>query len=453
MRHLSFLLALVLASGVFAATVDPPARVTKLVKLDRTELAGVITSYDEAGFELMDNRKQTQKVAWEELTPDQVMNLNDRIVRRGSSDYWMALGRKLLTMPGGRPSATKAFGKAERLDPSLKEQIAAAKREANVPPPRVATPASRPATTGDATPSLPGDPNIDMRDRLKRVVGPKQVGEVDRAAWGKQTPEEMAASVAELKQFAERARATVLDRLVPYETQFFLFYSDLSDAQAQKWVAQLDEMYSRLARLFGVPAGENLWRGKALVFVFSREEDYQLFQIKMHQSVAAGTAGMCHTYGNGYVHIGFYRQPNDADFNHVLVHEAVHGFLHRYRSPVDIPSWANEGLADAIAFDMVKRLGIAQQTKTEAVQDLKQRGDLGDFFEMEHIVAWQYPVARTLCEFMITQNKKGYVDFINGIKDGLAWDESLKTHYGVTPEQLVSAYGISLNVRDLKPSR
>ena len=52
---------------------------------------------------------------------------------------------------------------------------------------------------------------------------------------------------------------------------------------------------------------------------------------------------------------------------------------------------------------------------------------------------------------MIQQNKKGYVAFINGIKDGLSWDESLRTHYGVTPEQLVNAYGNSMGVKDLKP--
>ena len=56
----------------------------------------------------------------------------------------------------------------------------------------------------------------------------------------------------------------------------------------------LDRMYGRLSTLFAVPAGENLWRGKALVFVFSREEDYLKFEVKMHSTVAAGTAGMCH---------------------------------------------------------------------------------------------------------------------------------------------------------------
>ena len=51
-----------------AATVDPPQRI-KVQKLDRSELAGMITSFDEAGFEFMDLKKQTSKVAWDELPP------------------------------------------------------------------------------------------------------------------------------------------------------------------------------------------------------------------------------------------------------------------------------------------------------------------------------------------------------------------------------------------------
>ena len=188
------------------------------------------------------------------------------------------------------------------------------------------------------------------------------------------------------------------------------------------------------------------------MFVFANEADYLKFEVKVHGTVAAGTAGLCHVFGNGDVRIAFYRQPNDLDFAHVLVHESIHGFLHRYRSPVPIPSWANEGLAEAIAADMVPRHGIAQSQAADARADLQSRKSLDDFFEAEQVVAWQYPVARTLTEFMIRQNKTGYVDFINALKDGVPWEEALKKHYGVNPEQLVSAYGQSMAVPGLKPS-
>src|SRR4051794_23902506 len=77
-----------------AATVDPPQRV-KALKLDKTPLDGLITSYTDNDFELMDAKKQSATVKWEDLPPDTIMNLHDRLVRKGSGEEWMKLGSKL----------------------------------------------------------------------------------------------------------------------------------------------------------------------------------------------------------------------------------------------------------------------------------------------------------------------------------------------------------------------
>ena len=442
-----------------AATVDPPMRIT-VSKLDRSPLAGMITSYDDEGFEIMDAQKQTTKVKWEELPPDTIMNLNERLVRKGTGDDWFKLGQKLLTMPGGRAPAERAFQKALRLQPALKPQIEAARKEAKLHPPTATSPAGTDAATRD--PNLtPTDPNApaatppgsvnEPKDPSKPVVGPQQVGQIDPSAWGQQSPEQTAAAIAGLKAFAVQSARTLKINLQPYETQYFLFYSDLPTAEAQKWAGVLDRMYVQLSQLFGVPKNTNIWRGKALVFVFSREEDYLNFQMQMHdKTMATGTAGMCHTYGSGVVHIAFYRQPNDFDFAHVLVHESVHGFLHRYRSPERIPSWANEGLAETIASELVPERGRREMVKTSAREQIQQHGNSrGNFFQAQHIEGWQYPVAETMCSFMITANRKNYVDFITGIKDGLTWEQSLQQRYKAPLDRLVAVYGSWLGVRGL----
>jgi hypothetical protein len=225
------------------------------------------------------------------------------------------------------------------------------------------------------------------------------------------------------------------------ETEYFLFYSDLKPEEAQKWRGLLDKMYARLAELFGVEKGRNLWRGKALVFVFSKPDDYRKFQIESHKTDPGGTAGMCHSYSNGYVHIAFFRQPAELAFAHILVHESVHGFLHRYRSHRGIPTWANEGLAEVISAELVPRPGEARGRRSSAADSMRQRKGLGDtFFTGSQIEAWQYPVAENLCAFMIQQNKKGYVAFINGIKDGLSVEEALEQKYGAGQDRIVPAY-------------
>src|SRR5215213_8279060 len=102
-----FATLMLLAPAARAGTVDPPLK-TKVAKLDRAELNGVITSFDDAGFELMDYQKQKQTIRWEELSPDNIMNLHARLIQKGTPEQWFNLGKKLLTLPGGRPPADRA---------------------------------------------------------------------------------------------------------------------------------------------------------------------------------------------------------------------------------------------------------------------------------------------------------------------------------------------------------
>jgi hypothetical protein len=280
--------------------------------------------------------------------------------------------------------------------------------------------------------------------------GPQTVGKTEEGNWGKLTPEQQKAAVEELKKFAEETKSKVDGNLVLDETKYFLFYSDLKPAEATKWAGTLDQMYARLAALFAVKGGENIFRGKALVFVFAKEQDYLTFQKEMHDTDATGSAGLCHNFGNGDVHIAFYRQPNDLDFEAVLVHESVHGFLHRYRKPPTIPTWANEGLAETVASQFVSQRGKRQELRQYAISQLRERGSLGDnFFKGDRLEGWQYPVAQMVTELLIKDNKKNYVAFIDAIKDGAKWEDALQQKVGATPEQLTVALGETLRIRGL----
>lgn len=269
-------------------------------------------------------------------------------------------------------------------------------------------------------------------------------------AWPELTDEQQAQAVEKLKGISERAQKQLNRPCQLYETKYFLFYTDLNAREANNWSGLLDRMYARLCETFGVAKGKNIWAGKALVFVFSRKDDYMNFESEVAKVDAKGTDGMCHSASNGDVMIAFFRQADELRFAHVLVHESVHGFVHRYRSHVFVPSWANEGLAEVIATDLVPQRGLRNTIKTEAREGLQQhRNSMSGFFTAEHIEGWQYPVAQSLCEFMITAGKKNYVDFINGIKDGMKWDEALDEKFHAPVDRLVSVFGQTLGIKNL----
>ena len=271
-------------------------------------------------------------------------------------------------------------------------------------------------------------------------------------SWPELTPEVHAKMIEKLKAFSNETKEKVNGSLRLLETKYFVFYTDLPSAEARKWAYLLDKMYNRLCDLFGIKKGTNIWYGKSLILVFSKQEDYNKFWAVMMDVNPRTSAGMCYSYGDGRVVIAFYRQPHEMDFATVLVHESVHGFLHRYRSPARIVSWINEGLAEVIAYELVPKGTWIPRKQQQAKKEMKKHGNMGgDFFIAEHINGWQYGAASGLTAYMIKQHKKGYVAFINGIKNGTSWEESLATNYGVALKRLVHFYGKSIGIKSLVP--
>jgi hypothetical protein len=339
----------------------------------------------------------------------------------GQGQAWLNLGRDLRGLTGGEKLAERAFDNAIKLDAKLKPAVEAARKEPIKPAAAVGAP-------GEQDPKGP---------------------------WKPLSPDEQTKAVQELDAFAANTRKALNLKLDRHETDYFLFYCDLPQAEAKRWAELLDRMYARLSELFTTGKGVNIWRGKALVFVFAKSDDYLRFERQMHNTNAGGAMGMCHNFPNGNVHIGFYLQHDEKAFAHVLVHESVHGFLHRYKTPVSIPSWVNEGLAEVIATELVPRRSREEDlaaTKAAAKSAVEGHGhSLGGMLDAKPIADWQYPVAQSLSEFLVYNNKRAYVNFIAAIKEGRTWPDALKEKVKADRAALVKGFGEEwLKVKGLK---
>ena len=121
--------------------------------------------------------------------------------------------------------------------------------------------------------------------------------------------------------------------------------------------------------------------------------------------------------------------------------------MHRYKSWRNIPTWANEGLAEVLGAELVPNKSRQISRRTAATSSLSTQGVGPGFFTATFIDGWQYPVAENLCSYMISANRKGYVAFINAIKEGVTPEKALQTVYGATEERLVEAYKQSMGVK------
>src|SRR5690606_14870676 len=138
------------------------------------------------------------------------------------------------------------------------------------------------------------------------------------------------------------------------------------------WISLVDKMYDRMCEVFDLDKEKNIWDGKCLLMLFKDQRDYLLYNATAYNNNATGSAGICYQFGNGHVHIAMYRQPDENELAHVLVHEATHGFLFRYQSSYHVPNWLNEGLAEYIATALA-RTRTSERRAENSRQFVKQR--------------------------------------------------------------------------------
>ncbi len=261
--------------------------------------------------------------------------------------------------------------------------------------------------------------------------------------------------VAEEKEFLGKVKAHFSQlSLQMVETQYFLFLSDMPAAQLSPYLKQLDQMNESLGAAFGFQPGHNVWRGKAVVIAFVAEASFveyeRVFMMKNDVDTTK-IQGLCHSFPNGRVVVSAYRGQSPEHFGALLVHETAHGYLHRYKSTVHILSWFNEGIADWIASIAVPTCRTTSDRQKQALDQLKMTGTLGGtFFLNQQIEPWQYGVASSIVQLLLQKSPDQFRLFFNGIKEGLTWEDSLMRAYGITPAELVSAYGGAIGVPNLK---
>lgn len=236
------------------------------------------------------------------------------------------------------------------------------------------------------------------------------------------------------------------------ETRYFLFLTDMPPAQAAPYLRQLDKMNEMLGSAFGFAPGENVWRGKAVVVAFvAREAFVEFQQTFLDHTPDVGTQGLCNSFSDGRVVISCYRGDDPVYFGGLLVHETSHGYVHRFLSTVDVPSWLDEGISEWIARGVVPECPSFRLRQQEAAARLQQTGSLDGFFVARQIEPWHYGVAISVVDLLVKENPSQFRLLFNGIKEGLPWQDSLMRAYGLTPEALATLYGRAIGVPGLRP--
>lgn len=393
-------------------------------------LKGEMLHFNLEGFTIrLNDSNEDATIPWSSQNAEWAYRVMQRIYSRERAEDWLMAAEILEPLEQGERYSELAIKRAQTLDPDV---VAKARNKGGSGESDVQTP----GTSGDSA----------HHEHGPVVVG----GDSNMKVWPTLTPEQHQAAIDQLHQETQSALDKVGITTSHTETDFFILYTNLDRNEARRWLGLLDKMYIRLCKVFDIDRKTNIWRGKALIVILREPAQYAKYNAAAFGNPMSGSAGVCVSYGNGHVKISFYRQPDEGEFAHVLVHEAVHGFVHRYIGPGYVPNWANEGLAEFLADDLVPRTGIMDRKRDYSLQMLRRTRHLGAFFLLPNIEGWQYGVAYDLATTMIRENRKGYVKFIQAIKGGKPWQKALEEDYGLSVDQLIRGYGRVLKISDLK---
>lgn len=416
----------------FDVTLEPPRKVAFKTS-DGHNFQGHALGYQRTHFRIQTPDGQELDTAWDTLELAMVDRVWKRMLRKDDALGWAHAGVVFQDLEAAQGLANArvrrsemAFNTAVRLDAELAEQIAAWRGE------------NQEADSSDETAVTEHghthDPNHESPTAPPRAEGAQ--------LWKQFTPEEHAQRTAARVEWTRGHLNTVGIDYSIIETEHFILFSDdsLSKRDRRITLNLLEKMYADCLFMFALTPEDQVYAGKCTVIVIRRDRDFLEYERVAYNRVTQFLGGVCHYLPNGDVQIVAHRGDDEAFFRKMLVHENVHGFVHRYRSQAQIPIWLNEGLAEYIAHRVVPESGVVEARRREAHSELRKRNNLNAVFYGWPPTQWAYGISYGLTEFMIDGNRLAYRQLIHDIKDGVPWAESMKNNFRVDAPGLLAAY-------------
>lgn len=417
--------------GNWGGDVEPPMRAT-LRPVGAAPVRGRIIAWDGLGATLRDEQGDEHNFMWSKLDARQVYEIVRRLIDPQDADAWVRVGVLMLTLDRGRGDearlADRAFAVAARLDPATALVADAARRaHAN---------GGNPEDALGATPeSLTTAPD---RSGANRGGGP----------WKELSEAELAVETARVRV---KAQAIVRDSgltLREIDAGEFILFTDLQDKDAAEAGAQLERMYRSLLRTLELPAGARLFQGKAVIFVLTDREQFVRLERQAFDIDPNGAIGMCHLR-DADVFVVCHKGVDHTAYMSTLIHETVHGFMYRYKSPAELPIWANEGLADYIAGFLLTNSVEPSRHWSQAKAYVRAGNDPSDILSQAYEDGtWpardSYAVSHMLVRHMLEKDARAMKRWIDDVKGGADWREALRDSFALTPSQLADDFASAM---------
>jgi hypothetical protein len=419
-----------LGTSISEQALKKPLR-TKAKLAAGTIVSGDVTAWDGDGFQCGSTR-----VAWLDLVPSEFKRLYDKVMDDDSIDHWLRFA-ELQTAIGLEPAAQSSWKKALSLDKSAAPRVeasrkaAAAMRKAQLEKERMAREGS-------------------VQDFAADGTAPR---------WPVLTDAERDAALTTMREDAKRFAAMAGVSVEPIETEYFILVSELRPAETKELQKELDGMYRKVLGYLGVDPKVNLFWGKAVIFLFATEDRFKAVEAGAFQNPMVGrpgsgqVMGLCHMMKEK-IFVNSWRCPDYALFGSVLIHETVHGIMHRFSTPARLPAWADEGFSDWVAAQF-QPASVERARRDQAMQFIRSGGNIVTVLDMNYRDgSWPgqnalgYAVGYAVVDAMMREDATRFEAWLRQVKGGVPWEEALQKSCSLTKQQLAANVARFFSTRD-----
>ena len=257
------------------------------------------------------------------------------------------------------------------------------------------------------------------------------------------------------------------------ETEHFVIHGDIDEKLMKETGAICEALNKEFRRIFKYGEGDKLYKGKFELFLWKNRAEFIKFAAAYDRYDARVAGGYFRSRGP-IAHVNMFwhdaeRDPLDAKarFFEVTVHELTHAHLRFYRSANRLRPWIHEGLANLMAWYVIRRHGSLElinrvKTKGNFVKILRQRADAGSIRDMKTLMRQPvmpgndllgYSTAWIVVANLVSlDNGAKFMAFVRDMKDEPAetakaktaevleksyeyQDRRFKERFGVTPQR------------------
>ena len=413
-----------MALGAIAKGGPLPEPIKVRFKLiDGVRVTGLMREWDKNGINGSFGRRE-----WTELDVDDVWKLYQKVMEKENAQQWVDLGAVLLVMAEGESKAEKAFDHAIRIDPASTDAI---------------------QTARDHAEEVKRKHLQELEDIKAQQLNTKspETGPWSADPWPVLTLDLRINALNELKSEAKLIAQQSALQLKPIETAHFLLYSDIPRLSAAKWARMLERTYDEVASLVGPFDSDNIFWGKALVYIFKDQDRFRLVEAEtFKQLVPLKVKGLCHAVGPK-VYISCYESSDKSQLARTLVRESVYGIMHRVRSAKRLPAWANQGFAEYIVSKVIEDPTIDDRLRRPALDFIRSGGNVAAVVSLQYedeSFPGPYDIGNAigylLVDLMIREKPDGFRAWAQAIKKGSEWPEALREKFGSSPRTLVETF-------------